>query len=157
MGGIGARKKLPVRTRGNATLKTRSLYRQNVIGATWMVTAMAAFAVEDARVKAVSDLPLVGQIMMIFGLGGALIFTAIARRQGDALVTPEVVSPAMRSRVLFELSGQLFYVLALALIPLSTAMVILHATPLMVVGFQTPLAGRQSVCGGYVVHCPSYA
>lgn len=42
---------------------------------------MAAFAVEDALVKAVSDDLPVGQILTMFGLGGALLFAAIAYRQ----------------------------------------------------------------------------
>lgn len=87
---------------------------------------MAAFAVEDALVKAVSDVLPVGQILTMFGLGGALLLTAIAYRQGDTLLTRDVVSLPMRIRVLFEIAGRLFYVLALALIPLSTATVILH-------------------------------
>ncbi|WP_410216746.1 DMT family transporter [Paracoccus sp. (in: a-proteobacteria)] len=107
-----------------------------------MIVAMAAFAIEDALVKAVSDLLPVGQIMALFGLGGAVIFAAIARRQGDTLVTPDVVSPAMRIRVLFEITGRLFYVLALALIPLSTATVILQATPLVVVASAALIFGE---------------
>ncbi|MBM3606175.1 MAG: DMT family transporter [Alphaproteobacteria bacterium] len=108
-----------------------------------MIAAMAAFAVEDALVKAVSDLLPVGQILTIFGLGGALIFAAIARHQGDALVTPDVFSPVMRIRVLFEITGRLFYILALALIPLSTATVILQATPLVVVASAAVIFGER--------------
>ncbi len=114
-------------------MKTDPAHRQNMVGAAWMIVAMAAFAVEDALVKAMSGLLPVGQILTLFGLGGALIFAAIAVRQGDALMTWDVVSPAMRIRVFFEITGRLFYVLALALIPLSTATVILQATPLVVV------------------------
>ena len=114
-------------------LKTDTTSRLNAIGAGWMIVAMAAFAVEDALVKAVADLLPVGQIMVLFGLGGAAIFAAIARAQGDALMTPDVLSRPMRVRVFFEITGRLFYVLALALIPLSTATVILQATPLVVV------------------------
>lgn len=108
-----------------------------------MIAAMAAFAVEDALVKAVSDFLPVGQILTIFGLGGGLIFAAIAHRQGDALMTPDVVSPAMQIRVFFEIMGRLFYVLALALIPLSTATVILQATPLVVVASAAVIFGER--------------
>ncbi|MGZ3217400.1 DMT family transporter [Paracoccus sp. T5] len=108
-----------------------------------MIVAMAAFAVEDALVKAMSGLLPVGQILTLFGLGGALIFAAIAFRQGDALMTRDVVSPAMRIRVFFEITGRLFYVLALALIPLSTATVILQATPLVVVASAAVIFGER--------------
>lgn len=118
-------------------------HRRNIVGAAWMIAAMAAFAVEDALVKAVSDLLPVGQILTLFGLGGAAIFVTIALRQGDALVTPDVFAPAMRLRVLFEITGRLFYVLALALIPLSTATVILQATPLVVVASAALIFGER--------------
>ncbi|WP_299656111.1 DMT family transporter [uncultured Jannaschia sp.] len=124
-------------------MKTDPVHRQNVTGALWMIAAMAAFALEDALVKAVSDILPVGQILIIFGLGGAVIFAALAHRQGDALLTPDVVSPAMRIRVLFEITGRLFYVLALALIPLSTATVILQATPLVVVASAALIFGER--------------
>lgn len=124
-------------------MTTQSDHRQNLAGAAWMIFAMAAFAVEDALVKAVSDILPVGQILTMFGLGGALLFAAIAYRQGDALLTRDVVSLPMRLRVLFEITGRLFYVLALALIPLSTATVILQATPLVVVASAAVIFGER--------------
>lgn len=124
-------------------MTTDPAHRRNIVGAAWMIAAMAAFAVEDALVKAVADLLPVGQILTLFGLGGAAIFVAIALRQGDALVTPDVFAPAMRLRVLFEITGRLFYVLALALIPLSTATVILQATPLVVVASAALIFGER--------------
>ena len=124
-------------------LKTDTPARLNAIGAAWMIVAMAAFALEDALVKAVSDLLPVGPIMMLFGLGGAALFAIIARAQGDALMTPDVLSRAMRVRVYFEITGRLFYVLALALIPLSTATVILQATPLVVVACAALIFGER--------------
>jgi drug/metabolite transporter (DMT)-like permease len=45
----------------------------NLIGSLWMVAAMAAFAVEDVFVKAVSEKLPVAQILIIFGLGGAFL------------------------------------------------------------------------------------
>ncbi|MEP3345627.1 MAG: DMT family transporter [Litoreibacter sp.] len=105
----------------------------NFIGAVLMVAAMAAFAIEDAMIKvAAARLPL-GQVMLIFGLGGTTIFTAIALFNKERLYTADVISPAMRLRVFFEIVGRLFYGLALALTPLSSATVIMQATPLVVV------------------------
>lgn len=98
-----------------------------------MIASMAAFAVEDAFVKAASATLPIGQILIIFGLGGALIFAFSLRLNGEPLFHRDVVSGPMRARVFFEITGRLFYVLAISLIPLSAASVILQATPLVVV------------------------
>lgn len=102
-------------------------------GALWMTAAMAGFAVEDALVKTAAHALPVAQTMAMFGLGGALVFAIVARAQGSRLMHPDVLSPAMRIRFGFELAGRLFWVLALALIPLSAATSILQATPIVVV------------------------
>ena len=124
-------------------MNAEAAHRHNIVGAAWMIAAMAAFAVEDALVKAVTTALPIGQILIVFGLGGALIFAVIAWRRGDALMPRDVVSPAMRVRVVFEITGRLFYVLALALIPLSTATVILQATPLVVVAAAAVIFGER--------------
>lgn len=98
-----------------------------------MVLAMAAFALEDALVKQAARTLPIGQILVVFGAGGALVFAVLAKYSGDALWKPEVVSAAMRVRFVFELVGRLFYVLAIALTPLSSATAILQATPVLVV------------------------
>lgn len=108
-------------------------HRANLTGGLFMVGAMAAFAVEDAALKGAARSLPAGQILVLFGLGGAIIFALAARIGGHGLCPPEVLSRPMRVRVLFEIAGRLFYTLALTLIPLSTATVILQATPLVVV------------------------
>ncbi len=105
----------------------------NLFGSLWMVAAMAAFAIEDACVKAASVTLPIGQILILFGAGGALIFALLMRRNGTPLFVREAVSRPMCIRVFFEITGRLFYVLAISLIPLSAATVILQATPLVVV------------------------
>lgn len=105
----------------------------NRLGTLWMIAAMAAFAVEDALVKQVSASVPLGQILILFGFGGTLVFATIALRSGERLFTPDVLSKPMRLRVAFEIVGRLFYILAITLTPLSSATVILQATPLVVV------------------------
>ncbi|MFT4707034.1 MAG: drug/metabolite transporter (DMT)-like permease [Ascidiaceihabitans sp.] len=105
----------------------------NVIGSLWMVAAMAAFAVEDSFFKAAAATVPVGQMLMMFGLGGAIIFACLARFNGEPLYHAAVLSSPMRVRMCFELTGRLFYVLAVALTPLSSATAILQATPIVVV------------------------
>jgi hypothetical protein len=50
-----------------------------------MVFSMAGFALEDAFIKTVTKQLPVGQVLMLFGLGGAMVFAVLARRRGVAL------------------------------------------------------------------------
>lgn len=116
--------------------------QRNLIGASWMIASMGAFAIEDALIKAVSVTLPVGQVLVLFGLGGMLVFAVTAGIRGQLLLTRSILAPALYIRFLFEITGRLFYVLALALIPLSTATVILQATPLLVVAGAAVLFGE---------------
>ncbi len=98
-----------------------------------MVAAMAAFALEDACLKAAARHLPIGQMLMLFGLGGMLAFAAFPRGDGERLFHPMVLSRAMRVRAVFECAGRLFYTLAIVLTPLSAATAILQATPVLVV------------------------
>ncbi|ASP37154.1 EamA family transporter [Labrenzia sp. VG12] len=98
-----------------------------------MIAAMAAFALEDALVKqAASGLP-VSEVLILFGLGGAVAFWALAAIKRETVFHRDVLSPVMKIRFAFELVGRLFYILALALTPLSSTTAILQATPIFVV------------------------
>lgn len=94
---------------------------------------MAAFAAEDAFIKAAANALPVGEILIIFGLGGALLFACIAKLNKERLFASDALSSTMRIRMLFEIAGRLFYVLAISLTPLSATTVILQATPLVVI------------------------
>ncbi|WP_286175502.1 DMT family transporter [Labrenzia sp. CE80] len=107
--------------------------RANLLGSLWMVGAMAAFALEDAFLKgAAAELP-VAEILLLMGVCGALVFAVLARFRGERLANRDVTSPPMLIRFVFEFIGRLFYVVALALTPLSSATAILQATPIVVV------------------------
>ncbi|GGA23413.1 DMT family transporter [Neptunicoccus cionae] len=114
----------------------------NLIGALFMTAAMAVFAVEDALIKAAGALMPLGQVMILFGLGGALVFATLTLIRREPLFTPDVISRPMRIRVGFEITGRLFYFLAITLTPLSAATVILQATPLVVVACATLVFGE---------------
>ena len=104
----------------------------NIRGIILMVAAMAGFAIEDMFVKrAAADLPT-GQILVILGLGGTLVFGIMARHQGARLISREAVLRPVLLRHLGEVLGTLSFVTALSLIPLSLASAILQATPLAV-------------------------
>jgi drug/metabolite transporter (DMT)-like permease len=116
--------------------------RANLTGSLWMIAAMAAFAVEDTLIKTVAAAVPVGQVLILFGLGGAAAFAVLAQRSSQRLFVPEALSRPMRLRVLFEVSGRLFYTIAISLIPLSAATVILQATPLVVVAGAALILGE---------------
>lgn len=97
-----------------------------------MCLAMAGFAVEDALLKlAAGSLP-VGQVLMTFGVFGVIAFSAWAMGAGEPPLSRAMLRPAMILRSLSEIVGRLFFMLAIALTPLSTASAILQATPLVV-------------------------
>ena len=110
-----------------------------------MMAAMAAFAVEDVLMKAAAKTLPVAQLLMLFGAGGAVVFALIAHHNKDRLFTQDVVSRPMLWRVCFEIQGRLFYVLAIALTSLSSATVILQATPIVVV-LGAAIVFRETVC-----------
>lgn len=117
--------------------------RANLIGSLWMVLGMATFAVEDMFLKAASQHIPIGQVLVIFGIAGTIIFALIAKLSKEKLYTPEIQSKPMRLRVIFETIGRLFYILALALTPLSSATAILQATPLVVVAGAALIFGEK--------------
>jgi drug/metabolite transporter (DMT)-like permease len=108
-----------------------------------MVAAMAGFAVEDMSLKAAArELP-VGEILILFGSLGMAAFATLARRRGERLVAPALRSRPILVRAGFESAGRLFYTLAIALTPLSSASAILQATPLVVVAGAALLLGER--------------
>ena len=125
------------------TAMTTAARRADLIGSAFMVLAMALFAVEDTFIKAAAQILPVGEVLVLFGLGGALVFAALVRAQSLPLFVPDILSRPMRIRVVFEVTGRLFYTLAIAMIPLSVATVILQATPLVVVAGAALLFGER--------------
>lgn len=102
---------------------------------------MAAFALEDTLVKwAAREMPL-GQVLLLFGLGGMVVFALasalvsvrVPKDPAGPLLQPAMLSRTMRLRAVFELCGRLFFALAITLTPLSSATAILQATPVLVV------------------------
>lgn len=106
---------------------------ENQRGALLMTASMAGFAVEDVFVKAAAKTMPLGQVLLVIGLVGMLTFAAMAAKKGEALVPPAFLSRAMLIRSAFEVTGRLFYGLAITLTALSTTSAILQATPLVVV------------------------
>jgi drug/metabolite transporter (DMT)-like permease len=105
----------------------------NLRGSLFMVASMAGFAVEDAFLKAATREVAVGMALVILGLSGIVVFSGVALRAGAAPLPRSIISRTMAIRSGFEIVGRLFYALAIALTPISTASAILQATPLLVV------------------------
>lgn len=115
-----------------------------------MTLSMAGFAVEDAFIKAASVLMPLGQVLIVMGLAGVCVFAGLAARNGEPVMPRAFAAPAMLARSAFEVTGRLFYALAIALTPLATTSAILQATPLVVVAgaaliFGARVAPRQWV------------
>ncbi len=105
---------------------------ENLRGGLLMTASMAAFALEDMFIKAVTRSMPVGQALMIYGFGGMLIFVLLAARRGETVLHPAILSRPILTRSVCEVTGRLSYALAIALTPLSSASAILQATPLVV-------------------------
>ncbi|MCG7899647.1 MAG: DMT family transporter [Candidatus Thiodiazotropha lotti] len=112
---------------------SNSSNHNNFTGSLWMTISMGCFAIEDTFLKIVTQTMSIGQLLIVFGLGGALIFTGMARFSGQNIFTKACFSRPMLTRILFEIMGRLFYVLALAYTTLSATTVILQAAPIFVV------------------------
>ena len=113
-------------------LHLESRRQENLLGIAWMIASMAAFSIEDAFLKTVTKQVPVGQVLMMFGVGGLCIFAFMARRIKAPLFQPQVFTRNMLIRAVFEFFGRLFYILAIALTPMSSATAILQAAPLFV-------------------------
>ncbi len=104
---------------------------------------MAGFAIEDAFLKAAAHAVPLGEILLIEGLAGAVVFAVLAARRGESPVPRAVFTRTMGVRSVFEIVGRLFYALAIALTPLSSTSAILQATPLIVVPAAAVLFGER--------------
>lgn len=97
-----------------------------------MVIAMLGFAIEDMFIKQMSGAVPVGQIMWMLGLVGGLVFAAFGMLRGHAIVSRDLLHPAVLGRTICEMFGTVGFITALSLIDISVASAILQATPLVV-------------------------
>lgn len=97
-----------------------------------MVGSMAAFAIEDLFLKRAAMALPPGQVIALMGTGGAIVFWIIAALRGQPILTLRALRGAPLIRALSEAGATVFYVTALALIPLSINSALLQASPLVV-------------------------
>lgn len=115
----------------------------NLRGSILMVAAMAGFAIEDMFLKIAARSMPVGQMLIIFGLAGTLVFAWMAQARGQRVLQPAVLSRAIVLRALCEVAGRLGYTLAIVFTELSSASAILQATPLVVVAGAALIFGEK--------------
>lgn len=101
-------------------------------GALLMTLAMAMFAVEDALIKGLAVTLSAAQIIWMLGFGGTLALAADFLARREPLWLPDYRSRLVMLRTLFEAVGSLFFVSALATVPLALASAVIQATPLVV-------------------------
>ncbi len=104
----------------------------NLRGAILMVLAMFGFAIEDSFIKMMGNALPVGQILLLLGIGGSVVFGVIVLIQGRALFERAMLSGPVLTRGLGEIIGTMCFISAIVFTPLSTASAILQATPLVV-------------------------
>ncbi len=104
----------------------------NLRGALLMVLAMAGFALEDMFIKQTSGVLPTGQVLMMLGLGGGLVFAIIAQARGKSIFSRDFFQRNVMARNFFEMLGTAGYVLAFTLSELTTASAIAQAMPLFV-------------------------
>lgn len=104
----------------------------NLRASLMMIASMAAFAVEDALIKYLSATLSPGQIMVVVGIGGALIFAALAWRRRIPVFHRGFLDAAVVLRNLAEMCAAIGIVLSLVLVPLATVTAIMQATPIIV-------------------------
>ena len=105
---------------------------ENLRGILFMILAMAGFAFEDLFIKTLSAHLPVSEIIIILGFTGSIIFLIIALLQRAPIIHKDLLNRHVITRTVFELFGALFFVIAIALTPLSSASAILQITPLLV-------------------------
>ncbi len=104
----------------------------NLAGALFMAVSMAGFTINDTLVKFASASLNMGQIMLVRGAFAALFIGLIAWHQGALRAPRYVLHPMVLLRCCGELGGTIFFLLALAHLPIANVSAILQALPLAV-------------------------
>jgi drug/metabolite transporter (DMT)-like permease len=104
----------------------------NLNGILLVIASMAGFTIEDVFIKKLSDTIPTGQILMIVGASGAVIFAVMARFKGRRLLARRAWTRTTLARAASEAIAALAFVTSLALVPISTVAAVFQATPLAI-------------------------
>lgn len=104
----------------------------NLRGALFMVISMAAFTVNDAIAKFVSDSMNMAQVMLVRGVFASMLVGVIAWQSGALTQLRHAFDSMVMLRVAGDAAGTLTFLLALQHLPLANVSAILQALPLAV-------------------------
>lgn len=104
----------------------------NLKGMAWMTLAMFAFAITDMLIIFLARDLAVAQILLLSGIGGAILFAIWARVQGHRFFSPVLLQRSVMLRNLAEALATVSFITALSLIPLSQLSAVIQANPLLV-------------------------
>lgn len=106
--------------------------RENTRAAALMIGSMAFFAIEDLFLKRSAEALPPGEVLVLTGGAGALVFWALAASRRQPVLSREALRGVPLVRSLSEAAAAVFYIIALAFAPLSMTSALLQASPLVV-------------------------
>lgn len=101
-------------------------------GALFMAISQAAFTTNDTLVKLVSSTLGIGQIMFIRGLFATVLMAILVWRLRQMPPPGAIRSPAVLARIVGELGGTTFFLIALSHLPLANVSAVFQALPLVI-------------------------
>ncbi|KAB7613936.1 DMT family transporter [Amylibacter sp. SFDW26] len=104
----------------------------NLKGILLVIASMAGFTLEDAFIKELSTTISTGQILVIVGISGAVIFALMASYKGHRIFAKRFWTRITLARSATEAFAAIAFVTSLALVPLSTVAAVFQATPLAI-------------------------
>jgi len=105
----------------------------NLIGAFWMIMAMACFALVDTCIKLATVSVPRAQVVVVMGAVGLLAFALAARARGLKPMPPEIFRGPSLLRAAGEAGASTCFVFSLSEVDLSLFTTIVQANPLLVV------------------------
>ncbi len=107
-------------------------FSENLNGIVLMVLSMLGFAIADTGIKLLNGAVPVGQLLMLLGAGGAVVFALAAKSQNHRLISPALKNRSVQMRAFGEVIGTIGFVTALTLTTISGVSAILQVTPLII-------------------------
>ena len=105
---------------------------ENLRGILFMLLAMVGFTVEDIFIKQLSGHMSVGQILVLLGAAGGVLFWGYLVVRREAVFSRAAWHPALVARALCEGLGAMCFATALALVDLSVVASVFQALPLVI-------------------------
>lgn len=104
----------------------------NLRGILFMIAAMIGFTFEDIFIKSMSQTMSVSQILIMLGIGAAIIFLTFSRIQGDRFFLPAAWTPIVICRAVFDGVAAVAFATSLSLIDISMVAAVFQALPLVI-------------------------